>query len=143
MNKDKKKAPKWYKWVFPILLIGGFPLVLIFSIKSESPGEALYKIHCENCHMQDGKGLKSLIPPLANTTYLTTFRDQIPCILRNGITGQIMVDGMDYNQPMPGNEQLSETDIANLINFIGNNWGNKTPFITPDSVKYYLTNCPK
>ena len=43
-------------------------------------GSQLYKVHCANCHMDDGKGLAALIPPLTDTIYLRKNRDKLACL---------------------------------------------------------------
>src|SRR5687768_14899730 len=68
----------------------------------ESEGQQLYVQQCANCHMDDGSGLRGLIPPLAGSDYLVRHREQLACLIRHGQQGEIVVNGVHYNRPMPG-----------------------------------------
>ena len=87
-------------------------------------GKRLYEAHCENCHMEDGNGLAKLIPPLQNSDYLKNNQDKIACILKNGQKGKVIVNGIEYNQEMPG-KNYTAVQITNITNYINNAWGNQ------------------
>jgi mono/diheme cytochrome c family protein len=107
-------------------------------------GERLYRVNCANCHLDDGKGLGALIPPLAGADYLSENRALLPCILRNGLAGDsIRVNGQWYAEKMPGVHHLSEADITNILNYINTSWGNKEPIYRLDEVLESLKTCPK
>lgn len=91
--------------------------------------------------MEKGEGLRGLIPPLANSDYVQNNRELLPCIIRNGMEGEIVVNGKTYNQPMAGIPEIPEGDIANLINFINMNWGNNGKFMSHEQVIQYLDAC--
>lgn len=90
--------------------------------------------------MEDGKGLAKLIPPLANADYLKTNQDRIPCIIRNGQSGEIVVNGVVYNQEMPG-EKYTEIQINNMINYINTAWENNIPTVSITETKKRLEGC--
>jgi len=102
--------------------------ISIFSLtdckNAYSDGRYLYETHCQSCHMADGGGLKSLIPPLAGADYLKNNYDQLPCIILLGIEGEIVVNGKTYDTEMQGIPELSTMDVALLINYINHQWGN-------------------
>lgn len=104
-------------------------------------GERLYKVHCANCHMDDGIGLSALIPPLAGSDYLIKHREQLPCILRYGLSDTIFVNGKMYAEKMPGVSALSDIHIANLLNFINNSWGNRNGVYRLEEVRAALEKC--
>ncbi|MFK8101427.1 MAG: cytochrome c [Saprospiraceae bacterium] len=104
-------------------------------------GEAAYLSYCASCHMEDGKGLKTLIPPLAQADYLQKNSDDLACIIRNGLRGPIVVNGQAYDQPMSGIPNLSDVDINNILNYIKNAWGNDYGTIKLSEVQAQLEEC--
>jgi mono/diheme cytochrome c family protein len=110
--------------------------------KTYSQGERLYKAHCANCHMEDGTGLAKLIPPLANSDYLKLNQESIPCIILKGQSGEIVVNGVTYDQQMPG-QKYTEIQINNMINYINTAWNNDiAPVTIPETVER-LKDCNK
>jgi len=91
--------------------------------------------------MAEGEGLGRLIPPLANSDYLRQHQNQIACLIRNGISDTIMVNGIQYDIPMEGIKNLSNAEIGNIINFINQAWGNNIVFKSPVEVDRELENC--
>ncbi len=106
-------------------------------------GKILYTNFCENCHMADGSGLQALIPPLAGADYLANNTSAIPCIIRNGIKGEMTVNGTVYNTEMAGIERLTEFEITNIINYIHTSWGNDLPIVEHLQVREWLKPCEK
>ncbi len=74
--------------------------------------------------MDNGEGLRSLYPPLANSDYLEKNHDQLACIIANGMSGKIVVNGKEYDQAMAGVTALNDIEINNIINYINHAWGN-------------------
>ena len=122
-----------------------FIALLIMSCEHQSStyneGKKTYSIHCEHCHMKDGKGFEELYPPLANSDALTTLEARIACIIRNGIEGEMTVNGKVYNMAMPENKTLNAIEITNVINYINNSWGNELGFTSLESIKRNLQEC--
>jgi mono/diheme cytochrome c family protein len=110
--------------------------------KRESEGQQLYAQQCANCHMDDGSGLRGLIPPLAGSDYLVRHRDQLACLIRHGQQGEIVVNGVPYNRPMPGVQDLSEVHITNILNYIQTSFGNQNEVFTVQEINRHLENCP-
>jgi len=122
-----------------VLLLSGL-LYLQCKSNTYSQGERLYLAHCANCHMEDGAGLAKLIPPLAQSDYLVDNQDLIPCILRHGQEGPIRVNGVEYDQKMPG-QKYTEIQINNMINYINTAWGNTISPVTISETKQRLAQC--
>ncbi len=95
----------------------------------ERGGQALYEQHCANCHGRDGEGLGTLMPPLAGADYLLTHRAALPCLVRRGQRGPITVNGQPYDGVMPAfsRQQLTDADVANILNYVQRAWGNAAP----------------
>ena len=91
--------------------------------------------------MENGQGFKSLYPPLAHSDFLVENQDRIACILRQGIEGEITVNGKVYDHPMAGIPNLNPVEIHNIVNYINSSWGNKTKTLTINEIKKQLTEC--
>ncbi len=103
-------------------------------------GEQHYLLHCANCHQRDGKGLRDLYPPIAGSDFLKD-RKRVVCVIRHGMSGPVTVKGKTYNQAMPANQQLYETDIAELVTYIYGRWGDVDAIIPADTIRGILENC--
>ncbi len=106
-------------------------------------GERLYKTHCANCHMDGGEGLGALIPPLKGSDYLASHRDQLACIVRYGLKDTIVVNGKTYAEQMLANDKLNDIQIANVVNFVLQSWGNNVKPVTFEEVEAGLGKCGK
>ena len=103
-------------------------------------GAKIYATYCANCHQQDGKGLASLYPPLAASDYLLENLPRAACIIKNGQSKEIVVNGVTYNQMMPANP-ISNLEIAEVLTFISNAWGNESGLISVKDVDKWLKSC--
>jgi len=101
--------------------------------ESMKRGEEVYAAQCANCHMPAGEGVEAVCPPLANTDYLKNQKRAIDIILK-GQSEEITVNGKQYNVPMDSLSNLSDKEIADVLNFVSNSWGNKNPMIKPAQV---------
>ncbi len=104
-------------------------------------GQDLYLNYCSSCHLERGQGLRGLYPPLAKSDYLAANQDKIACLIRNGISEEIMVNGKKYDLAMAGIKDLSDFEITNIINFINHSWGNNLEYIKFVDVKSSLEAC--
>lgn len=102
--------------------------------ESMKRGKEVYTLYCQNCHMENGQGMEGVNPPLAKTTYLKDTKKNIGIIL-NGQTGEVVVNGKKYNAIMNPLNYLDDKQIADVLNYIRNSWGNKYPVVTPAQVK--------
>ena len=83
----------------------------------KSKGEAVYKANCLACHQANGQGIKGVFPAIDGSP-LANLKENIPAHIHQVIYGK-------GNMPAFG-EQLSDSDIAAVVTFVRNNWGNKT-----------------
>ncbi|MFD2515096.1 c-type cytochrome [Pontibacter locisalis] len=122
-------------------IVALFTLTQCFTEK-QNQGKRLYEANCQSCHMEDGSGLRGVIPPIAGADYLQKHREELPCLIRHGLEGSIVVNGVEYNQPMPGAMSLREDEITNLLNYIQTNFGNNNERYTFPEVEQLLQACP-
>jgi len=97
-------------------------------------GKKVYMQSCFACHQANGEGVNKSFPPLAKSDYLNADVNRAIRIVLEGLSGEITVNGIAYNSIMPS-QQLTDEEIANVLTFIYNNWGNNGKEVTPDMVK--------
>jgi len=130
-----------------VLLLSG--LVLIISCQSEddleftryySNGMVVYQSKCQNCHGANGQGLSALIPPLTDSVYLKVNKTNLACYVKYGLKGEVKLAGKTFNDAMPANDMAS-VDIAEVLTYITNSFGNKMGVVTSQQVDDDLKNC--
>lgn len=128
-----------------LLLLGSLMVFMFYNCQTNvyTQGANLYNFHCAGCHSEDGKGLRDLIPPIADADYVDTHWEEIPCIIRYGIEGKLIVNDKEYNQPMQKIKKLNNIEIANIMNYINKQWGYEKDYISPKEVDDYLLVCPR
>lgn len=104
-------------------------------------GRDLYIAHCQNCHGAKGEGLGALAPPLTDTVYMKTNKANLVCLVKNGITNvPVMIHGKSYEGKMPA-FNMADIDLAQLIVYITNDFGNKQGMYTTEQVARDLKAC--
>lgn len=104
-------------------------------------GRVLYNGYCSNCHMEDGSGLAALIPPLTDIDYLKENIARIPCSIKYGIETDLLINGIVYNEEMPENIALTDTQITEILNYVLKVLNNSKMTITDDQVRESLAGC--
>lgn len=104
-------------------------------------GEQIYKKRCQNCHGSNGEGLMSLNPPLNDGTFLKKNRAVLACFVNYGIKEKILViNGKTFVGNMPAND-IPPVDIAGVLTYMGNSFGNNLGVFTSDQVAANLQQC--
>ncbi len=102
-------------------------------------GGRIYGQYCGSCHMGDGNGnASSGFPPLVGSEWvLAKDPSRIIRIVLNGLTGPITVKGKEYGQVamLPWRDALNDDDVAAVLTYVRNTWGNKAPAVDPALVK--------
>ncbi|WP_224995582.1 cytochrome c [Cesiribacter sp. SM1] len=98
-------------------------------------GEQIYVANCVSCHMMGGEGIAGAFPPLAKSDYLLADPERAIHHIIHGASGEITVNGVQYNGVMPPQSHLSDEEVADVMNYIMNSWGNKGKQITAGQVK--------
>jgi nitrite reductase (NO-forming) len=96
-------------------------------------GKSIYNKTCFACHQPTGEGLPNTFPPLANSDYLNADANRAIEFILKGKTGEIIVNGKKYNSVMTA-QVLTDDEIANVLTFVYNSWGNSKKDITPAMV---------
>jgi len=83
----------------------------------KSKGEVVYKANCLACHQANGQGIKGVFPAIDGSP-LANLKENIPAHIHQVIYGKGIMPAFG--------EQLSDSEIAAVVTFARNNWGNKT-----------------
>lgn len=124
------------KVIFSLLVLS-----LLISTAQDDPlaesikrGEEIYQDFCINCHMQEGEGVPGAFPPLAGSDYLLEKRTESIYAVKYGQKGEITVNGETYNNIMAP-LYLTDEEVADVMNFVLNSWGNKGEMVTVQEVE--------
>ncbi len=135
--------------VFFSLLFVSVITVMLFSCGNEhsvefdryySSGSLIYQTQCQNCHGANGEGLQELIPPLTDSIYLKNNKNQLACSIKYGLKGKLTIAGRQFEGAMPAND-LSPMDLAKVITYVTNSFGNKAGLVNITETQANLNNC--
>ncbi len=104
-------------------------------------GRKLFNSICAACHQPTGQGLPNVFPPLAGSDFLNADKKRAIKIVINGRQGEVVVNGMKFNNSMPS-FPLSDQDIANVLTFVYNSFGNAGLEVNPEEVKLFRAEPP-
>ncbi|WP_292507275.1 c-type cytochrome [Methylobacterium sp.] len=91
-----------------------------------APGAGTYLSYCSSCHKPDGQGVPGAIPALAgNTSVQSEGPETVLRVILGGLSAQ------NGYAPMPAvGTGMTDTQIADVADYIRNSWGNRAPVIT-------------
>ena len=98
-------------------------------------GEEVYNSYCIACHMRDGTGNPGMYPPLDQTDWVNGDKERLIGIILNGMSGPVEVKGETYNQVMVPHNFLTDMQIADVLTYIRNSFGNNSGRITSEEVR--------
>ena len=98
-------------------------------------GTAIYKSACLTCHQADGAGVPRMNPPLIKTKWVLGDKKQLITLMLKGMNEPIEIDDDEYHNPMPPHKELTDQQIADVLTFVRNNFGNKASPVTANEVK--------
>jgi mono/diheme cytochrome c family protein len=99
-------------------------------------GKAVFDQICALCHNTDGMGKPNQAPPFVGSEWVMGDPNRMIRIPLWGLTGPVTVKGQEWNLSMPNmGAALSDDDLAAVLTYIRQSWGNKASIITPEQVK--------
>ncbi|MCH8619740.1 copper-containing nitrite reductase [Undibacterium sp. TS12] len=98
-------------------------------------GGQLFTGTCSVCHQANGAGLPGVFPPLAQSDYLNSDPQRSISVLLRGLTGKVTVNGKEFDSVMPAMNQLNDDEVANILTYVLNSWGNKGGRVQASEVK--------
>ena len=98
-------------------------------------GAAVYARTCIACHQPTGMGLPPVFPPIANAP-IVVGNPELPIkFILQGLMGPITVNGMTYNSMMPPVPGVTDADVADVLTYVRQSFGNKGNPVSADQVK--------
>lgn len=98
-------------------------------------GKQVYVRYCLSCHQPDGGGVPRMNPPLIKTEFVLGNKKRLIGIVLKGLNLPIEINGVTYENPMASHAFLKDQQIADVLNYVRNSFGNKATFISPKEVK--------
>ncbi len=96
-------------------------------------GKNVFESNCLACHQANGEGIPNAFPPLAKSDFLNADHNRAINILLHGRSGPITVNGKNFDSVMPA-IALNSGQIANVLTYVINSFGNNGGQITPAQV---------
>jgi mono/diheme cytochrome c family protein len=123
-------------WVISGAVRGVPPLITGKRSKDEKIelGKRLFTSICAACHQTTGLGIPNTFPPLASSDYLNADKNRAIKTVINGRQGEVIVNSRRFNNSMPS-FPLSNDDIANVLTFVYNSFGNAGLDVAPEEVE--------
>ncbi len=97
--------------------------------------------HCSTCHLTHGKGNGIIYPSLVNSPWVNGSEERLIKATLHGMWGPMEVHGKKYDPargvpPMTAfRNLLNDEELAAVLTFVRNTWGNKAPSVSPETVK--------
>ncbi|WP_019550634.1 c-type cytochrome [Thermus scotoductus] len=121
------------------LLVGALAALGLLGLALAQEGAKLYGQYCQACHQPTGLGVPGVFPSLKGLDQLAKEEKGRVYLIRVvlfGLQGPLKVGSATYNGVMPGYGQLSDAEVAALLNYVLSSFGNKNPRpISPEEVK--------
>ncbi|RIH86753.1 c-type cytochrome [Calidithermus roseus] len=108
------------------LVTAGIAAVVVSA--QPSPQTSNVYQQCQGCHQTNGTGIPGVFPPLAGHVPQVLAakggREYLINVLLYGLAGEISVKGQKYSGAMPPFAQLTDEQLAGVLNHISTQWGN-------------------
>lgn len=97
-------------------------------------GDTIYQQYCLACHQKNGAGVPSMNPPLIKASYVIGNKKNLIQWVLHGTQEKKEMDGELYSNNMPPQSYLSDQQIADVLTFIRNSFGNKVSAVSSADV---------
>jgi nitrite reductase (NO-forming) len=105
-------------------------------------GKGVFMQTCFVCHQVNGEGIPGQIPPLAKSDYLLADPHRAVRNILFGQTGDVVVNGKTYNGTMIPLNYLSDEDVANVVTYVVNSFGNSANAVKVEDVRRLRSEAP-
>jgi mono/diheme cytochrome c family protein len=93
-------------------------------------GKAVYTKTCLACHQADGRGVQRMNPPLIKTDYVLGEKNRLINIVLKGFSEDVEINGEYYSNTMPAHDFLKDQEIADVLTYVRNSFGNKASIVS-------------
>ena len=100
----------------------------------EALGQRTYQNTCIQCHQADGQGIRGVYPPITQNEWVEGDEGRLIRLILHGMEGPIVIDGVTYDQRMQPLGRLTDDQIAAVLTYVRNNFGNDASAVDPDDV---------
>ncbi|HMI60703.1 MAG TPA: cytochrome c [Puia sp.] len=97
-------------------------------------GKQVYLEQCLACHQADALGVSGMNPPLVKTKFVLGDKTTLVKIVLNGMTGT-EIEGEEYHGVMASHSDLTDQQIADVLTYVRNSFGNKAAAVKASEVK--------
>ena len=105
-------------------------------------GKQVFMQTCFVCHQPEGQGVAGQIPPLAKSDYLMSDKERSIRAVLQGMSGEIIVNGKKFNGTMVPFYHLPDDDIANVLTYVRNSFGNSGDGVSAAEVRRIRSEAP-
>jgi len=123
----------------------GFCILVVFIVQSQTGdvktkasitrGKIVYNKYCLTCHQADGGGVPRMNPPLIKTEYVAGDKERLIGIVLKGFNQPIEINGEEFSNVMASHAFLTDLEVADVLTYVRNSFGNKYAAITTVEVK--------
>jgi mono/diheme cytochrome c family protein len=111
------------------------PKLSAAELKRFEAGKGYYEVVCLPCHQPHGLGQEGLAPPLVGSEWVSGSEKRLVRIVLNGLRGPIQVKGQTHEMDMPALGILDDEQIATVLTYVRNEWGNSYAPVSTNAVK--------
>lgn len=108
-------------------------------------GKKVYDAVCLACHQANGLGVPRMTPPLVKTSFIKGSKTKLIQIVLKGMSSEVDgdIDGLSYSNNMAPHSDLTDRQIADVLTYVRNSFGNKESIVTAAEVKAVRAKLPK
>ena len=107
----------------------------VVTITPAQQGKKVFTQICIACHQSAGQGIPGVFPPLAGSDWANGSEERIIRIVLHGLNGKITVSGKDFENAMASlGGTLKDEQIANVLTYVRQEWGNNAPAVSAETV---------
>lgn len=97
-------------------------------------GKTIYIQRCLSCHQTDGSGILNVNPPLTRKEVIDDKKKLVDMVI-GGLDTHEEINGISYSNVMPPNPKMTDQEIADLLTYVRNSFGNRASAIKSREVK--------